>query len=118
MSPTYRANWAIQLDGEALEEGDAVELTEERAGPLLAGGSISLAVDTPAAAVDAGPSDPDIRKQAIMQAIAGLDLDNPDIVTAGGLPKVEAVEAVLGWNISADERNRSATAVRAAADFT
>lgn len=53
----------------------------------------------------AAPTDPDERLAAIKEAIGQLDPENPEHFTKGGDPKVEAIEAILGYNISAGERD-------------
>ena len=52
-----------------------------------------------------GPEDVAERLEAIKGAIAQLDRENPEHFTKGGKPQVEAIEAVLGWNITAAERD-------------
>lgn len=51
------------------------------------------------------PTDPAERLAAIKGAIAQLDPDNPEHFTKGGKPQVEAIEAVLGYGVSAAERD-------------
>lgn len=52
------------------------------------------------------PDDPDALHAAIVDAIRQVIASGSGL-TAAGIPKVEAVEAVLGYGISADERNKA-----------
>lgn len=51
------------------------------------------------------PEDPEVVFSEVEQAIDKLDPENKDDFTGSGLPRVEAIEALLGYDISADERN-------------
>lgn len=53
----------------------------------------------------AGPTDPEERLAAIRDAIAQLDPENPEHFTKDGKPQVAAIEAILGYNITAAERD-------------
>ena len=54
------------------------------------------------------------KMQQIVDAIKALN-PNTDF-TSGNKPKVEVLEAVLGYNVSADERNAAWQAISQAAD--
>lgn len=47
------------------------------------------------------------RSQAILQAAEGLSPKNPDHFTSDGRPQVKALEAVLGYGITAQERDKA-----------
>lgn len=65
----------------------------------------ALPPDKPAA--PEAPTDPDERLAAIRDAISQLDPENPELYGKSGKPHVEAIEAILGWNISAAERDEA-----------
>ncbi len=52
------------------------------------------------------PDDPEALHAAIVDAIRQVIASGSGL-TAAGIPKVEALEAVLGYDVSADERNRA-----------
>lgn len=60
-----------------------------------------------AATVTPAPEEVPVRVARIRQAIRRLDSDNPQHFTGDGRPQVEAIEAVLGWDISAAERDHA-----------
>jgi len=47
----------------------------------------------------------DSRTNEIKAAIDKLDKDDPDAFTASGKPQVVAIEAILGFDITAEERD-------------
>lgn len=55
----------------------------------------------PTADAPKGPA----RAEAIAAAVRGLEAENPAHFTKGGEPKVEAIEAAAGFQISGDERD-------------
>ena len=81
--------------------GEAVALSEEDAEALLEGGVIQAPEDAAKA-----------RKAAILAAYSGLHLDEPEQATAEGKAKVEALEAVLGFDITAAERDEAHAALQ------
>ena len=103
--------------------GEAVELTREAAAPLLADGVVvapkgARKNDPPpegARKNDPPPARPegDELQAAIRGAIEALDPNNPRHFTKGGKPEVKALEARLGFDISAAERDEAWTAVEA-----
>ena len=56
-----------------------------------------------------GPEDPEVRLAAIVEAIGALDATDESLWTKGGQPTVEALEAVLTWDITAAERGEAWT---------
>ena len=54
-----------------------------------------------------GPESEEQRLAAIRETIAGLDKDNAELWTSGGKPQVAAIEAVLGYQITAAERDKA-----------
>ena len=59
---------------------------------------------------------PELRHQKIIEAIGQLDPDNPELWTKSNppKPKVEAIEAILGFDISGLERDQGFEAWQAA----
>lgn len=53
------------------------------------------------------------RMARIREAIGGLDRDDSALWTGAGIPKVEAIETVVGFNISAAERDAAWEALSA-----
>ena len=90
--------------------GEAVELTKEAAAPLLADGVVVVPADAREKDLPKGAK----RKAAIVAAYKGLDPDNTELRTADGKAKVEALEAALGFDVSADERDEAHAAIEAA----
>ena len=84
----------LEFDGTAYLPGDPVELADDIAAALLADGVV---LEPETAAQD--------RKARIIAAIGELDPDNPEHFTKGGKPEVKALEAILGFDITAAERD-------------
>ena len=85
--------------------GEPVELTKETAAPLLADGVVIAGAKRP---------EGDALQAAIRAAIEALDPANPECWTKGGKPDVRALEKVLGFDITAPERDAAWAAVEAA----
>ncbi|QXN72629.1 hypothetical protein RCZAHN_20 [Rhodobacter phage RcZahn] len=51
------------------------------------------------------PTDPAERQEAIIAAAAELDPDDESNYTQAGLPDARALSKVLGWTVTAEERN-------------
>lgn len=84
--------------------GKAVRVQD--AGAPASGGAV-------ADAADAGEA----RQQAIMEAIERLQrAGGPSHFTASGTPQVKAIEAVLGYDITAGERDAAWARLRSGAD--
>lgn len=57
---------------------------------------------------DSGPpANESDRIDAIQEAVTELDVDNEKHFTAAGLPDARALSQVLGWTVTADERNKA-----------
>lgn len=76
--------------------GDSAESTAD-------GGGAGTSADAP-------PVDPAVRQAAIVEAISGLPKDDAGLWTGGGKPQVAAIEAALGWPITAAERDAACEA--------
>ena len=91
-------------------ENNVVELTSKEAAPLLALGVIGKESGGKTDSGSGGdgnnnPAPEGAEKIAkIKEAIDSLDKENKELFTNAGLPKMEAIEAVTGWPVSAKER--------------
>lgn len=85
----------LDLSAEVLEELKQAE-------------GVTIAAEAQASA--ARPETEEELLAAIRAAVETLDRNNPDLWTSGGKPKVEAVEAVLGYGITAADRDRALAA--------
>lgn|GEM_PF-1397849 len=54
---------------------------------------------------DAAPTDPEVRLAAIVAAIRQFDAEDNNLYTAKHMPKIEVIQAVTGWPVSAAERD-------------
>ena len=79
------------------------------------GGTMTLWQETPEVPQDppppdpppaSKPDDPEALHAAIVDAIRQVIASGSGL-TAAGIPKVEALEEVLGYDVSADERNKA-----------
>jgi hypothetical protein len=77
-----------------------IDWTEDEPDADLTGDGVS--VDD-----DGRPLDKDERLDAITAAIAELDPDNEEHFTRAGKPEVRALSAVLGWPVTAAERDEA-----------
>ena len=94
----------VEHDQEHFKVGSPISLEDKDATPLLAVKAIELAVtQIPGAA--AAPTDPAERLAAIKEAIGSLDKGNAALWTGTGMPKVPAIAAVTGWDITQPERD-------------
>ena len=78
---------------------------------MLAVGAITVWT-APAPVAPIAPFDAQERLAAITAAIAQLDPSNMDAWLKDGKPNTEAITAVLGWSISAAERNTAWAALQ------
>lgn len=110
---TGQREWDFYLDdGAAAAEGVSANVVrtivaaevEKIVGPIL------KRLEEAEAGVAAGPTKPtgDALDEAIVSAIESLESGNAEHFTAkgSGLPRVEAIEAVLGFDIDAADRDR------------
>lgn len=79
-------------------------------------GLASVMVDPAEIEEDAGADEADDKIQRICDAIAILDPDDPDQFTNAGLPQVDALEEVMGEDITAAERDAAWAQYKAQAD--
>ena len=129
---TYTVNRPVKHDGEQYGEGDPIELCEKVAQPLIDCGAIKGPVDFDAienAGSETGngsgnvvsltpapdqnnpnrkpaPDDPAERVAAIKTAISKLDLANDAHWTKNKEPNAQVLTELLGWAVTAEERNQ------------
>lgn len=114
---TYEVLTPMRHDGESIEAGEPIELSEKEAAPLLACGAIRDP-DSPqpeAGSADAAPVDDAgaaeaTREEQIAAAIQAMLSEDPDKTrdewwTRSGKPEVRAIEQRLGFDLSAAERD-------------
>lgn len=86
--------------------GARAEYSDEEARRLLRLGAIRLPEAEPPPAVPDDDDDPDDRQTAIRNAIEQLQDEQPEgAFTAQGKPQVSAIEDILGYDITAEERD-------------
>lgn len=96
----YAVNENLSYNNRHYAPGAVVEMDEAQAAPL-----VLLGVLAEAAAPPAAPSDPSARESAIVSAIGQLDPAIAANWTAGGSPATAALAGVLGWAVTAAERD-------------
>ncbi len=96
--PKYKVISPVKHDGESVELGAAIELSEKEAKDLLA----AKVIEPYTISV---PTDPSARIGAIKDAIATLDTTNKDNWLQSGAPDLAAIEGALGWSPTAAERD-------------
>ncbi len=124
---TYTCDSPVNHDGKLYAIGAPIDLTDDAAESLLALGRISAPpanpvpsnvvnlgdakkgageadTGTPAGAGDE-PTDPVVRQAAIKVAIASLDREDESLWLKSGAPDAKAVTEVLGWKVTAAERD-------------
>lgn len=95
--PKYIVKSPVKLADGIRQEGETIELDEPSAAELIALGAVE-------AVKDAAP-DPAERAAVIQAAIANLDKENPENWLKDSRPVVNALSAVLGFTVSAAERD-------------
>ena len=96
----------LHVDGKTILPGKSVDISDEEAKSLIERG---FAKSADASAVkEQNPVQPQQSEPAIDDVIEAIEILNPETDFAkNGKPKVEAIEAVLGQNISADSRDKA-----------
>lgn len=98
----YIVKSAVDHDNERFEAGSPIYLEDKQAESLLAANVIEVPTgDAPVVA----PTDAQERLAEIVTAIGKIDPNNTDLWLKDGKPASEAIAAVLGWPVSASERN-------------
>ena len=102
---TYSVLMPVDYDNQRYDIGAGIDLEEKHAAPLLAVQAISEPTTASAPPADTAPEDASERLAAITTAIGQLDPDNAGLWLKDGKPKSDAISAVLGWPVSAAERD-------------
>ncbi len=96
----------LHVDGKAILPGKSVDISDEEATSLIERGfakSADASIST-----EHKPAQTHQPEPAIDDVIEAIEILNPETDFAkNGKPKVEAIEAVLGQNISADTRDKA-----------
>lgn len=95
----------LQVDGKTILPGKSVDVASEEAQSLIDRGFAQSATKATAAPETSKTPPPPASLDDIIEAIDQLNPET-DFVKSGK-PKVEAIEAVLGQNISADTRDKA-----------
>lgn len=107
---TYPVLSQVVYNGTAYPAGGDIELDEATAGPLLKGGAIG---EPEASGPDAGGGTGGLER--VVEAIAAIPDDDPELWTKSGKPQVGAIAAVLGEAVTAAQRDEAWAAVQEAA---
>ncbi len=87
-----------------LREEQMLEVSVERPADYVE--PVVAAPAAPAAPVDpVAPTDPALRAAAIKEAIGKMDVANVDLWTATGMPKLPAIVALTGFEVTQAERD-------------
>lgn len=102
----YIIESVVDHDNERFEIGATIVLDDQFAEALLAAKAIKIDANAqPIVDAPTGPTDAKERVAAIVTAIGQLDPNNLDLWLRDGKPSAEAIVTLLGWPISAAERN-------------
>jgi len=96
----YMALRLICHNGDNIKQNEVVALTEAQAAPLLA-------LNPPAIVEAKGvePQDKVARAELITTAMNQLDTENPSLWTQSGKPYTEALSELVGFEVTAAERD-------------
>lgn len=99
----------LQVDGKTILPGKSVDVASEEAQSLIDRGFAQSATKATAAPeTSKTPPPPPPSPASLDDIIEAIDQLNPETDFAkSGKPRVEAIEAVLGQNISADTRDKA-----------
>ena len=96
----------LQVDGKTILPGKSVDISDEEAKSLIERGFAKSA--DASAVIEQKPAQNQQPEPAIDDVIEAIEILNPETDFAkNGEPKVEAIEAVLGQNISAETRDQA-----------
>jgi len=105
--PNYLVKQAVKHDGKSYVDGDTIKLPEAEAQELIDAGILGQATKP---SKSEKPSDA-VLLQQIIDAVASLDKDDADLWTNSGKAQVAAIEAVLGFDISAKDRDAALASI-------
>lgn len=102
----YIVKSAVEHDNQRHEPGSTIVLDEKAAEALLTVNAVEIDAGAPAIEDDVVvPTNAEERLTAITTAIGQLDPNDQDLWLKDGRPSGEAIAAVLGWTVTAAERN-------------
>lgn len=103
----YTVESPLKLDGQDIEIGATIDLSDEQANPLLeTKPPVITLVSTATVSSLTAPENPEERIAAIREVISQMDKADASLFLADGTtPDVKALSAMLGWNVSAADRN-------------
>ena len=104
-------NSPLKHDGVLFQAGDTIDLDAEEDAAVIEHLTASGTI-TPHAVPDVAAI-PMERQAAIVAGIGNLDPEDAVLWSRNGAPRVDALEAVLGYDITADERNHAWEAYQA-----
>jgi hypothetical protein len=102
-----RAWQKVEVDeatAKRLKEEQMLEVSDKEPADYVAPGTPATATAS-AHAAPVAPTDPAERAAAIKSAIAKLDTTDASLWTGTGMPKVPAIAAVTGWEVTQAERD-------------
>lgn len=112
---TYTTLAPVRLHGEDIPVGEDIEIDEQTALQLIEAKVIDPDSGAPSQAkpgsANTGPSDPEQRLAAIVEAVGELDPKNEDLWLRDGKPDAAALSSALGWTVKAAERDAAWQAI-------
>lgn len=87
---------AVDHDGKKIKPGGTIELSVEKAAPLIRGGFIGPKVLNATEQETPAKADTGSELDRVIAAIGKIDLTNKELFTASGKPKTEAFEGIEG----------------------
>ncbi len=103
--PKYRIQQALKHDGKSYADGDSIKLSETEAQALIDVGALGESQAEASKSEASKPEDINDLQSSIRDAVGLLDADNEILWTGSGKAKVESIEAVLGYAVTASERD-------------
>jgi len=110
--PKYPVKQPLKYDGDNFSDGDLVDMSKEQAQGLIDAGVIGQATKPAKANKPAKPTKPEDQgalTAAIVAAVESMDKEDQSLRTGDGTPKVEALSTILGYTVSAAERDAALT---------
>jgi len=105
----YRSGDSFEADA-ADVEGQAAEMLRP---PLPPGEGWGEGTRGDESNAPVTPADPAERQAAIVAAIEKLNVDNPDVWLRDGRPNASSLTEIVGWTVSAAERDAAWAAIQA-----
>lgn len=100
--PKYPVKQPLKFDGDNYADGDSVEMSKEQAQGLI---DVNVIGQATKPAKPTKPEDQATLAAAIVAAVESMDKADDSLRTADGTPKVESLATILGYTVSAAERD-------------